>query len=83
MQDAPTSIMIKYLQVFLHMDHIRNKVTMQVLGNISTKNNRTVVVPVPKALLQPHVWQGSAQDKDRLLQDTVNTAVPLIRELCA
>ena len=74
MQDSPTSIMLKYLQV---------------LNNISTKNNRTVVVPIPKALLQPHVWRGraaltadrSTADKVKILQATVATVVPVLQEL--
>ena len=82
MQDAPTSIMLKYLQVKITLASMRDKMTVQVLNNISTKNNRTVVVPIPKALLQPHVWRGRGQDNGRLLQAAVAAAVPVLQELC-
>ena len=60
MQDAPTSIMLKYLQVKITLAIMMDKrTTVQVWNNISTKNNRTVVVPIPKALLQPHVCVSS------------------------
>ena len=89
MQDAPTSIMLKYLQVKITLASMRDKMTVQVLNNISTKNNRTVVVPIPKALLQPHVWRGraaltadrSTADKVKILQATVATVVPVLKEL--
>ena len=55
---------------------------MQVLNNISTKNNRTVVVPIPKILLQPHVWRGKGQDKAQILKATVATVVPVLQEFC-
>ena len=78
MQDAPTSIMLKYLQVFLLIIHSLI-FFFEVLNNISTKNNLTVVVPVPKALLQPHVWKG--KDCSLMLQTAVNTAIPIIKEM--
>ena len=59
-----------------------DKKVMQVLNNISTKNNRTVVVPIPKVLLQPHVWRGKGQDKTKILQAAVATVVPVLQEFC-
>ena len=52
MQETPAAVSLKYLQVVQCIHATTTSCLVQVLNNISTKNNRSVVLPLPKSMIK-------------------------------